>query len=272
MRSLVVALLVLALPSCSFAQKTEADLRARLIDKPLYLRGLWGSDKLAFDAAGRLQGKAPQVSFTLAGLAIDSVQLTRDGLDVEGQRVALEFVQNGPQRVGLLVRNLPGSLSRAETITLHIQRPRDGDYTAALDAILTNNLADLVPQMPDSWQFYARQHFLPPGSDAALPATDDAGTKADRVGGGVSAPRLLNRAVPEFSEAARVMRYSGVVLVRFRVGANGTPSHLRILRPVGLGLDEQAVEAVSRYSFQPAMRGGSPVEVELNVEVSFQLH
>jgi TonB family protein len=271
MRSMVVALLALVLTPASFAQKTEADVRARLVDKPLYLRGQWTADKLAFDASGRLQGKSATVSFTLSGIAIDQVQLARNGLTLNGQRVALEFVQDGPQRVGLLERNLPGSLSRAEQVILHIQRPRDGDYTAALDAIFTHTLADLVPQMPDYWQPYASQHLLPAGSDAPR-AADDSGAETFRPGAdGVSAPKLVTRVDPEYSEAARVLRYSGVVLLRFRVGANGVPSQVRILRPVGLGLDERAVAAVSQYRFQPAMRGGSPVAVDLNVEVSFHI-
>jgi TonB family protein len=271
MRSIVLALFALLLPSTSFAQKTEADLRARLVDQPLYLRGQWGADKLAFDASGRLQGKSAIVSFTLSGIAIDSVQLARDGLTMNGQRVALEFVQDGPQRVGLLVRDLPGSLSRAEPVTVHIQRPRDGDYTAALGAVFTHNLADLVPQMPEYWQPYASQHLLPAGSDASH-AADDAGTGTFRVGvGGVSAPKLLTRVDPEFSQAARGLRYSGVVLLRFRVGTNGVPSQLRMLRPIGLGLDENAVQAVAQYRFAPAMENGKPVAVELNVEVNFQI-
>jgi protein TonB len=67
------------------------------------------------------------------------------------------------------------------------------------------------------------------------------------------------------------MKYSGVVLVNLIVDAEGMPSHLQILRPTGLGLDEQALAAVSRYTFQPAMLHGKPVAVELNVEVNFQI-
>src|SRR5580698_2238424 len=40
---------------------------------------------------------------------------------------------------------------------------------------------------------------------------------------------------------------------------------------VGLGLDERAVAAVSQYTFQPATKDGSPVSVQLNVEVNFQI-
>jgi protein TonB len=49
------------------------------------------------------------------------------------------------------------------------------------------------------------------------------------------------------------------------------PNHLQIVHATGLGLDEQALAAVSQYTFQPAMRNGSPVAVELNIEVNFQI-
>ena len=44
-----------------------------------------------------------------------------------------------------------------------------------------------------------------------------------------------------------------------------------LFRSVGMGLDEKAVEAVKQYKFKPAMEGGKPVTVELNIEVNFQI-
>jgi protein TonB len=40
---------------------------------------------------------------------------------------------------------------------------------------------------------------------------------------------------------------------------------------VGSGLDENAVKAVQQYRFKPAMEGGKPVLVEVNVLVNFQM-
>jgi protein TonB len=80
----------------------------------------------------------------------------------------------------------------------------------------------------------------------------------------------ITKVDPKFSNAARATKYSGVVLVNLVLDAAGKPAHVQILRPTGLGLDEQAVAAVAQYAFQPAMENGSPVAVELNVEVNFQ--
>ena len=92
-----------------------------------------------------------------------------------------------------------------------------------------------------------------------------------RIGGGVSAPQLIYQVEPEFSEEARKAKVAGNVLVNLWVDTNGLPSHVRVIRGVGMGLDEKAVEAVRQYKFRPAMENGKPVLVELNVEVNFQI-
>ena len=92
-----------------------------------------------------------------------------------------------------------------------------------------------------------------------------------RIGGGVSAPVLLFSVEPTFSEEARKAKLAGNVLVNMWVDAQGRPSHVRVLRGVGMGLDEKAVEAVKQYRFKPAMENGIPVTVEMNVEVGFQI-
>ena len=92
-----------------------------------------------------------------------------------------------------------------------------------------------------------------------------------RIGGGVSAPIVLFAPEPEFSEEARKAKAAGNVLVYLQVDAQGRPTHVRVLRGIGLGLDERAVEAVRQYKFKPALENGRPVPVEMNVEVNFQI-
>ena len=91
------------------------------------------------------------------------------------------------------------------------------------------------------------------------------------IGGGVSAPVLIYKVDPEFSEEARKAKVSGNVLVALWVGPDGLPSHVRVVRGIGMGLDENAVSAVKQYRFKPAMESGKPVTVEVNVEVDFQI-
>jgi protein TonB len=92
-----------------------------------------------------------------------------------------------------------------------------------------------------------------------------------RIGGGVSEPVLTYKVDPEFSEEARKAKFMGVVLVNLVVDTKGLPENVRLVRGVGMGLDEKAIEAVKQYRFKPAMENGKPVPVQLNVEVNFQI-
>jgi len=93
-----------------------------------------------------------------------------------------------------------------------------------------------------------------------------------RVGGGVSAPKIIYQPDPEYSEEARKAKYSGTCMLWLVVGPDGKPRDIRVARTLGLGLDEKAIEAVRTWRFEPAMRDGRPVAVMINVEVSFRLY
>ena len=98
------------------------------------------------------------------------------------------------------------------------------------------------------------------------------GGGAFRVGNGVSAPRALDTPDPEYSEEARKAKYQGTVVLWLIVGPDGKARDIRISRPLGMGLDQKAIEAVSRWRFEPAMKDGRPVAVQINVEVNFRLY
>jgi len=93
-----------------------------------------------------------------------------------------------------------------------------------------------------------------------------------RVGGGVSAPKELYAPEPEYSEEARKAKYQGVVVLYVEVGPDGRTHNIKIVRSLGLGLDEKAMQAVSDWKFEPAMKDGRPVTVGVNIEVTFHLY
>jgi periplasmic protein TonB len=92
------------------------------------------------------------------------------------------------------------------------------------------------------------------------------------VGGGVSPPRPTYSPEPEFSEEARKAKYQGVVTLALVVGTDGRPTNIRVQNSLGMGLDEKAIEAVKNWKFEPAMKDGHPVRVEIAVEVDFHLY
>ena len=93
-----------------------------------------------------------------------------------------------------------------------------------------------------------------------------------RVGGGVSAPKATFSPDPEYSEEARKAKFQGTCVLWLIVGPDGHPRDIRVSRTLGLGLDEKAIEAVKNWKFEPAMKDGKPVAVQINVEVDFRLY
>lgn len=92
-----------------------------------------------------------------------------------------------------------------------------------------------------------------------------------RMSGGVSAPTVLRKVQPEYSEEARKARIEGTVVLYVEVGANGRPRNIRVIRSLGLGLDEKAIEAVEKWEFRPGYKDGKPVTVAATIEVNFHL-
>jgi protein TonB len=92
------------------------------------------------------------------------------------------------------------------------------------------------------------------------------------VGGGTSAPRIIYQVDPEFSEEARKAKYQGTCTLMLVVDTSGRPTNIRVASSLGMGLDEKAIEAVKNWKFEPSMRDGHPVRVEIAVEVEFHLY
>jgi TonB family protein len=104
-----------------------------------------------------------------------------------------------------------------------------------------------------------------PGSGAGF------GGGVYKIGGGVSAPVPIFKPEPEYSEEARKAKFQGAVLLSIVILPDGSTSNIRVVRPLGLGLDEKAIEAVQKWKFRPSLKDGKPVAVSANVEVNFRL-
>ena len=94
---------------------------------------------------------------------------------------------------------------------------------------------------------------------------------AYRPGGGVSVPEPIYRPEPDYSDEAREAKHQGSVTLRIVVDEKGAPGDIRVIKKCGLGLDEKAIQAVSKWRFKPGMKDGKAVAVIVTVEVSFRL-
>jgi len=92
-----------------------------------------------------------------------------------------------------------------------------------------------------------------------------------RVGSGVTPPTVLSRIEPVYSEEARKAKIQGKVVLSAIVRKDGSLEVKKVVRGLGLGLDEEAIKALKKWRFRPGMRNGKPVDVALNIEVTFSL-
>jgi TonB family protein len=153
----------------------------------------------------------------------------------------------------------------------HVVSGPDELRNAALQSVLQwhlmKNLAGSTRQVSISFSMPAE------GSQSGVAGgvAGGVGGGVYRVGGGVTAPVLLYRREPEYTEEARKAKYSGTVQLYVEIDPSGTPTNIRVLQGPGLGLDERAIEAVRQWKFKPGTKDGNPVTVGANISVSFQL-
>ena len=90
------------------------------------------------------------------------------------------------------------------------------------------------------------------------------------IGNGVSPPRVTYKRDPEYTPEARKVRVWGAVRLHLVVSPEGAPTQMTVVRPLGYGLDENALSAVSDWKFQPGMKEGKPVAVRATIEVNYR--
>ena|SRR6266850_640476 len=96
--------------------------------------------------------------------------------------------------------------------------------------------------------------------------------KYRRTGGGAKPPHVTHAPDPEYSENARNSKLTGTVYLWAGVGDDGVVHEVCVLRPLGLGLEKNAIEAVRQWIFDPAIQDGRPVPYGLGIEVTFRLY
>ena len=110
-----------------------------------------------------------------------------------------------------------------------------------------------------------------PSVDSGVGAGQGSSDRVFRVGGGVSPPALIHKVDPEYTEQARAANLQGTVILYVEIGPDGTASNFKVVRSLGMGLDEKAIEAVKQWKFRPGQKDGQPVTVAATIEVNFRL-
>ncbi|HUG80519.1 MAG TPA: TonB family protein [Bryobacterales bacterium] len=128
--------------------------------------------------------------------------------------------------------------------------------------IKMNRSADAQPLLERAQLIRAR-HI----AESAPPAQGEIFRRAP----GVIPARLSEMTDPDYTEEARIARHEGIVVMEAVITAQGRVAELRLVRSIGLGLDEKAAEAVRRWTFIPACKDNQPVPFRVSLEVNFRM-
>ena len=266
----------------AWADVRDDDLKSAYVGKVLTLRQFYSGPQLRFDANGNLIGSGWPDAWTVAGqIRVEHISLKNGVLDVRGQRLFLFYDSDSKslRDVGSLSKDDPARKRfsdklvkwYAKTSKVEIQigcgdLQTQDDATKSMNAVFVPPDEPLADAVPAFWKNWLKRQ----AGEAAKPADN---LKAiDRVGKGVSPPKVTYDPDPAYSEIARQARYQAVTVLWLVIAADGPPQDIHILKPAGMGLDEEAVRAVQTWKFNAAMKDGQPVPVQINVEVNFRLY
>jgi TonB family protein len=282
----LLACLSLCLPLFSTAQPSPKQLAHDLKGKILLLRGKYVENNLTFDSQGNLTGDATPGPFSVSAIKISKGHVSRDSLELEGRRGALIYIGKTEPIETSQIEFIPAP--DAVHIVINLDSAPPDALGALLAKIFAVSIDDALANRTEEQrtaELFTVASLAPTAKVRSSPAPHNnndaeklntAGTQNMfpilKPGGGVSPPRVLYSIDPEFTDEARKSKISGICVVSVIVDPSGFPIHIRIAKPLGAGLDQNAVAAVSQYRFEPARFRGLPVAAEVYIEVTYKIY
>lgn len=166
------------------------------------------------------------------------------------------------------------SLDRPKTTAAPLPAPAPETTNPAVSAaLLRGNLnrifaprldEQMLAAMPDYWQYFYNAQL----NHQSIEPTDP---KIVHPGPGVAGPTIIHNIVPPSNDYAQHAQIAGVASYKVILGADGKPLAIAVYRPIGFGLDENAVAAIRKSTFAPARRDGKPVASVIDMAVVFRI-
>jgi tetratricopeptide (TPR) repeat protein len=83
--------------------------------------------------------------------------------------------------------------------------------------------------------------------------------------------RIFSKPEPQYTEEARSKLVTGRVIIGATFGADGTVSHLLVVKDLPCGLTERSMNVARQIKFTPALIDGRPVSTFIRLEYNFKL-
>jgi TonB family protein len=162
--------------------------------------------------------------------------------------------------VGYLQDVQSGIRLRLQLLDAHeLVKKTDGKMGSIEDVTFANLSGDLAPAEPFDQL---------PGSDPEHRPTNAASYRDIAT----TFPRALRAPNPQYTDAARIAKFKGSLILQITISADGQPLDVHVVRGLPFGLNLSSLETVRTWTFQPATSGGAPVPVQTPVEVTFRLY
>ena len=243
-------------------KQIEQALNATYKGKTMTLRNFYRGKNLRYDAQGKLVKGGPTGPWSLyAAIEVVDVRLQPKSLTIKGRRIFLiprskddfQHIRDGRVSIGAEIATPPVSMEPLQRLLASVFLSAD------------EKLADVVP---DYWKgFFSDESKPKPHSGEG-----DAGTVYSYRGkdSSLTPPIPIHKPEPPYTPEARDAKHQGTTVLLFVVDAQGNVADIRVVKPLGYGLDDKAVETVRTWKFKPGLRNGHPVAVRLMVEVGFR--
>jgi TonB family protein len=293
-------LLPILLIACAVAQSDTAEMEKALRDKfqgkILMLRGFPEETKLEFDSNFKPTVQLHTGSWTAADIEIKKAELHHGDIILSGFKVGFVRDDKNDKLVLMRFKKDNGLVPIKVTLKGPFSSPPAELVKKISESIFIMNFDEVPKLAPTAWRAFLTggvekvdrkgkrverlKEYLDPGEDTTDPALKSQpighlsdGAPLYRVTPAViTAPKPVSTRDPEYTEVARAAGFQGKAILCAVILSSGEMGQISILRPLGLGLDDQAVNAVQKWRFQPAIKDGKPVPVLISVDVSFNLY
>jgi len=292
MKHLILISLLLASHPVFAGDAAQEHLRKQYVNSSQTLNKFYSGNYLKYDSDGNFVGNSDTGPWTVYGeLLIDELNLKSDKLEIQAHRAILVYDRDRSRLVGRPWRGFvileiatatgPGQLARLR---------------AALQHIFVNSRDEMLAALPDYWRsYYTKVTSTDPAATTSKPPTPS-GTNGRpgnetqpggnpsgsptplsevprklRVSSGVAEGLLTKKVSPTYLPIAKAAHAQGDCIMQATIGKDGNLSKLSIIQPVGAGLDDEAVRAVSQWQYRPYALQGQLVEVDTTITIRFHL-
>ena len=266
LRAVTTILLITVSGVCSASAEAFPNLQPELrkIEGSIALiRSFYSGGKLKFDGNGDPINLKQGIWSIHGFLKIKHARIKDNAvLRVEGDRLAAIFDREQ--------KKMKLATYKSE-VAIEVPIKDGDDALRKLKRIFVPKDEDVSALVPPYWRWFFENDNVADLTKRDGPPTPVPSKSATRVGGDVLPPKPIEMAEPLFSDFARQFRISGATKVQLVVDTHGEVKDLSIIQPLGAGLDEEAVAAISKWKFEPVTRNGVPVAVKIAVDMDFAL-